>query len=288
MDPEKKTFLPPFTNLAYNLFRKSCLFNRMMVELFPTFYFDYGERVKKLFGWTKPHMLRFATGSDEKANLFIVCYDQDSKAEINDWFQYTVVNDNLSREDSSFDLFRIYEDDCCGFEKYSKPEIRGPFIMIKPTMQLRKRELREDQDHKEETVEVWTGNAPFSKLNDTKLMYQRNRYLVPEILEKAKNKETPNHLLKAKTNYQETRSTRDLLEKYACRTGDCKPCSKTLEINTFFTETRKHGYEDVKAEMKNHDGSGDDKVRCTCCSRKIEGKASYIESILSVVPSMFS
>jgi hypothetical protein len=303
--PGKQGFLAPFTNLAYYCFRQSCHYNQAKPEIFPEFYSEYTERVKQLFGWTKPHMMRFATGSDEKANLYIVCYDEDSKAEINDWFEYTVVNDNLSREDSTFDLNRAYDDDCCGFEKDNLPVIRGPFIMIKPTMQFRKMFKREflnqlticaccrdkgnqdprfeAMDPNEDQKEVWTGNAPFSKLNDTKLMYQRNRYLVPEILEKAKNKETPNYLLKAKTKYQETRSARDLIEKYACRTGDCVPCSKSLQTNTFFAELQKDGYKDVKAEMKTDDGSGDAKTRCMGCSRKVEGTSARMVPFLSTL-----
>ena len=143
--PGKQKFLAPFTNLAYNFFRDSCYYDQWMPEVFQEFYIDYTERVKQLFGWTSPVMLRFATGSDQKANLFIVCFDKDSIAEINDWYEHTVVNDNLSREESDFDLFRNYND-CCGFKRNNLPEIRGPFIMIKPTMQLRKMMKRENMD----------------------------------------------------------------------------------------------------------------------------------------------
>ena len=166
-----------------------------------------------------------------------------------------------------------------------------PYTCISACCTCCEPKLTDDQkltidNFKNDTKDVWTGDSPFYKLTDTKVMYQRNRYLVPEILSKAKTKETPNFLLKAKTKFQETKSTKDLIEKYACRTGDCKPCSNTLNMNKRFTEVRKSGYEDVKAEAENDDGSGDAKTRCCGCSRKMDRVECHIDPILSVIPSM--
>ena len=174
--------------------------------------------------------------------MFIVCYDEDSKAPVNDWFKHTVVNDDLPREKSQFNLNRRFTD-CCGFGKKDLPEIRGPFILIKPTMKLQKSFVPEESykfmaqglyDENPEvqkkakllkdfidSKEVWCGTCPYYKLNDTKRMYQRNRYLVPEALAKAENEQTSENVFEAKNCFNEMRSARNLSFDHGCRTENC-------------------------------------------------------------------
>ena len=170
------------------------------------------------------HTFTFFTTScinDNIAHGFLICYDEDSKAEVNDWFDFTVPDDEIVRLNTrqSHDL----HDHCCGVKiengRYQM-KIRGPFIIIRPEMRLldtpysqsglidinlarlsmnpndkiAQKRYAESEERKKlrknvpEHDELWYGCQPFYNLNKMKAQYLRNRYICPDIIKKPEKK----------------------------------------------------------------------------------------------------
>ena len=106
---------------------------------------------------------------------------------------------------------------------------------------------------------VWLGTCPFYKLNDTKLMYCRNRYLVPDILTKAHEEQTPGNVFNAKNSFSHAKSARDLSIDHGCRTEDCEACKRLQNSMKVKTKQLKTSYKDVKAGNV-HKENGDTKA----------------------------
>ena len=278
------------TSLAYHFFRSPCEYTNFFKEFVTTYYDDYCDRVKKIFGWKSPMIRRTAIGTKNQAQMFIICYDQKSTAEINDWFPYTIVDDEsavdesadfenkknkkfyfdsagvrhlqLNAEKSRFTMFQRYSE-CCGFHFNKMEKIRGPFILIKARMEtldrtklLDKSDLCTCEPCVDKNWVDWYGRCPFYNLNDTKLMYCRNRYLLRDILAKARSEQTPEHIFNAKNSFSQTRSARNMSIEHGCRDLNCVACKKLQDSMKTQTEKLKNSYRAVKTG-DSHAGDGD-------------------------------
>jgi len=116
-------------------------------------------------------------------------------------------------------------------------------------------------------------------LNDTKLMYCRNRYLLPDILAKARIEQTPAYIFNAKNSFSQTRSARNMSIEHGCRDEGCVACKKLQDSMKTQTEKLKNSYRDVKAGVS-HVGNGDGAASTTrrCLKdnyRRVNGELIY-------------
>jgi len=174
---------------------------------------------------------------------------------------------------------------CCGWNLNKPGEIRGPFIIIKAKLELYNNEKLTSQgcvvqfgfqntDEKKEELtgepDRWYGKCPFHKLNDTKLTYCRNRYLLPDILNKAKDENTASDIFNAKNSFSRAKTARKLAVDHSCRTGCCVACKKLNDSMKTEVVALKTSYNGVKSGnvIAKSDKNGRDnikKVWCECC-----------------------
>ena len=237
---------------------------------------------------------------EDRAFAFLICYDKDSKAEINDWFDYTAPNDEIVRENER--RTHGLETICCG--KYEGKPIRGPFIMIRPELRGFKdrskfnfidTDLARLQINPNDTIarkryeekiagkkcwekipednELWFGYQPFYSLNEIKTKYVMNRYVTPDLYKKVREEtdlkqdwecELKEEWFGAKQDISHTKIARDMSSEFGCRTGDCESCLGTLKSFKNLTDKRKTRYRDAKRKMPKSFRA--EKVEVGCCS----------------------
>jgi len=282
------------TNVAFLFFKKPCLYNGMIPGVWFPFVEDYCARVKDVFGWTKPKLFRHISHTDGNiAYGFMVCYDEDSKAEVNDWFDYAVPKDDIVRKNHRGDV----GDHCCGMD-INEMSIRGPFIIIRPTFRMTdrnqaglidthllrsvidpndkiaQRRYKESQKREKyisshkipEHDELWFGCQPFYHLNHQKAAYLRNRYILPDFLKKTREENMTKEWFEAKQMLSSSKTARNLSLEFGCRTGDCQSCADLQEFLKNETDTQKTSYKDVKAQMLKSLGVKVKKTKGGCCS----------------------
>ena len=93
----------------------------------------------------------------------------------------------------------------------------------------------------------WYGKRPFHKLNDTKLLYCRNRYLLPDILTKAKDENTASHIFNAKNSFSCAKTGKKLALDHSCRTGCCVACKNLKDSMKTKVVAQKTSYNGVKS-----------------------------------------
>lgn len=313
-------------NFCLKFFMNQCQWKDALPGFWSEFQKKYSDRVKEVFGWSKPVVLRSGTRNDDEAQLIIVCYDENSKGPVNEWFGCSVPDDKFESYGSSrFSSFRSpVHKECCGFNLNNPDEIRGPFIIIKAITECytndrlysegfwvqtfdrisdisgdpseRMLSMLEETDvcpllntEDERTVFGWYGKLPFHKLNDTKLMYCRNRYLLPNILTKAKDENTDTDIFNAKNSFSRAKTARKIASDHSCRTGCCVACeklkdsmrTKVVALKTNYNGVKSGNAKEVESESDSESDNTSKKLRkhikCECCQNYREWEPKVVQ-----------